>query len=331
MTMSPPATPNRPAPRAGYSSDATPSLAQAIGTRGLIQAGLLGALLVVVDWGPLSLTVIHRWRNDADWSHGWLVPLFSVYFLNAHSARLASVTRRFNYAGFLVILGAMAVYFWTLWVTPISYARPLCFVATILGLTLFLCGWAVLRIVWFPIVFLILAIPLPGGLYVDLTMPMRKIASIGAATALSMIPNLHTEVSGVVIDYSYLGTASSLNVEQACSGMRLTMAFVTLGVAMAYLGDRPFWQRAVMVIACGPIAVFCNTIRVTTTGVLHVFKDEPLGQRFNFESLSHGTPHALLGIAMLPIALGLFAVVGWVLSNLFVDETESATDGSSSS
>ena len=62
------------------------------------------------------------------------------------------------------------------------------------------------------------------------------------------------------------GLSGQLNVEEACSGMRLMMAFVTLGVAMAYLGDRPAWQRVIMVIFCVSIAVLCNTIRVTTTG-----------------------------------------------------------------
>lgn len=328
MTTSPSATPDRPAPSARFSDEAAPSLLQAIGSRGLARIAVLGTLLVIVFWGPLSLTVIHRWKNDADWSHGWLVPLFSLYFLHAHSAQLASAVRRINYAGLLVVLGALGVYFWTLWITPVSYLRPLCFVATIFGLTLFLGGWQVLRITWLPIAFLILAIPLPGGLYVDLTMPLQKIASVVSAALLSVIPDLQIDVSGVVIDYNYLGVRDHLNVEQACSGMRLTMTFVTLGVAVAYLGGRPFWQRLVMVAACVPIAVFCNVIRVTVTCLLHVFKDRPIGQTLHFESLSRGTPHLMLGIAMLFVATGLFALVGWVLSNLFIEETDETADRS---
>ncbi len=226
------------------------------------------------------------------------------------------------------ILLALAIYFWTLWVRPVSYVRPLCFVATIGGITLFLGGWQVLRVAWFPIAFLVLAIPLPQTLYVDMTIPLRKIASVVAATFLSALPDLHTEVSGVVIDYIYRGTAGSLNVEQACSGMRLTMAFVTLGIAMAYLGNRPYWQRAVMVISCIPIAVCCNIIRVTITGLLFVFQNEPIGQRLHLDRLTGDTPHALLGIAMLPVALGLFTIVGWVLSNLFVEDAEEEANGS---
>ena len=52
----------------------------------------------------------------------------------------------------------------------------------------------------------------------------------------------------------------SLNVEDACAGMRTIMAFIALGVAMAHLGTRPIWQRVLMVLSCIPIAIFCNAI-----------------------------------------------------------------------
>ena len=83
-----------------------------------------------------------------------------------------------------------------------------------------------------------------------------------------------------------------------------------------------------MLLACVPIAIFCNVLRVTITGILHVFKDEPIGQSLGFETWSKGTPHAMVGIAMLPIAYGLYALVGWLLSNLYVEDTEPEPDGS---
>jgi exosortase len=179
------------------------------------------------------------------------------------------------------------------------------------GYLLALGGWGVLRHTWFPIAFLLCAIPLPQRVYFQLTFPLRRLASHASAAFLNLLPDVETEVQGVVIDYMHGGRSSSLNVEEACSGMRMMMAFCTLGLAMAYLGDRPLWHRAVMVACCVPIAVLCNTIRVCATGVLHVY---------GMEDLSQGTAHELLGLAMLPIALGLFALVGFVLRNLFVEE-----------
>ena len=68
-----------------------------------------------------------------------------------------------------------------------------------------------------------------------------------------------------------------------------------------------------MILSCVPIAVFCNTIRVTVTGLLHVY---------GRQDLSRGTPHQLLGILMLGIAMGLFALIGYVLSHLLVEEPD---------
>ena len=308
------------APTGSYRDDDQPALSAVIGGVTLVQVLVVAGLLVSVYWHPLRLTVVQRWISDANWSHGWLVPLFSLYFLHINRQALAAAVRRTSYVGLGVVVFCLLAYFATYTIYPRTYARPLCFVGTIAGLTLFLGGWQVMRVAWFPIAFLVLSIPLPNNIYIDVTMRLRQFASVAAATLLSLIPDVHADVSGVVIDYSFRGSRGALNVEQACSGMRLMMAFVTLGIAMAYLGPRPAWQRIVMVLSCLPIAVLCNTIRVTITGMLYVFKDQPIGQAWHLESLTRGSLHSLLGLSMLPIALGLFALVGWILSNLFIEE-----------
>ena len=80
---------------------------------------------------------------------------------------------------------------------------------------------------------------------------------------------------GVVIDIVYKGNPiePSLDVAEACSGMRLLMAFLALGVAMAYLHFRPPWQRIILLISTIPIAILCNIIRVTITGFIYVLID----------------------------------------------------------
>ncbi len=96
------------------------------------------------------------------------------------------------------------------------------------------------------------------------------------------------------------------------------MAFVALGVAMAYLDERPLWHRLVMVASCVPVAVFCNAVRVTTTGLLYVY---------GYRDLARGTPHQLLGMATLLIALALFSLLRYVLSNLFVETPDETPAG----
>ena len=207
------------------------------------------------------------------------------------------------------------MYFLSAWILRMGYPQAVSIVGAILGVTLLMGGWPVMRIAWFPILFLLLAIPLPQSMYVSLTMPLRECASTVAAAVMPLLaPGLHTEAQAVVIDYSMPGYGiGQLNVDEACSGMRSLMAFVTLGVAMAYIHERPAWHRGVMLVCCIPLAVFCNTIRVTATGLLYVYGHRDLAQ---------GTPHALLGVVMFAIALGLFMLIGYVLNHLVVEEPD---------
>ncbi|MFH0981202.1 MAG: exosortase/archaeosortase family protein [Planctomycetota bacterium] len=282
-----------------------------------VRALVIGALTLWVFWAPLRV-VAARWNSDSNWSHGWLVPLFSLYFLYTRREQIARTRTTSCYPGFVLFVLSLAGYFFFFVVKPFGYLQLLALVGVIFGIVLFLTGWAMLRIVWLPILFLCFANPIPDQYYVQMTMPLRMLTTQLSAMLLGLIPGIELEVQGVIIDYFYKGNPGSLNVEEACAGMRLMMAFVTLGVAMAYLGDRPTWQRVCMVLACIPISVFCNIVRVTVTGVLTVAGHNELAQ---------GAAHTLLGLAMLPIALGLFALVGYVLKHLFVEEEPAPTPG----
>lgn len=293
---------------------------------------IVGALFALVYASAANTLLISKWLHDGNWSHGFLIPFLSLYFIATRRDEWARVKPTPNYLGAVILTGSLATYFVAAWRYGMAYPQALSMVSSLLGLTLLLGGWGVLRLAWFPICFLILAVPLPDSLYVELTMPLRRWASVAAATLLPMlVPGLHCEAQAVVIDYLLPGKPpGSLNVEEACSGMRLMMAFVTLGVSMAYLGERPIWQRVVMVLSCLPIAVVCNTIRVTVTGLLHIFGDRRPGwltalgvERVG--DLSQGTPHQVLGILMLVVALGLYALVGYVLKHLFIEDEADAS------
>ena len=273
------------------------------------------ALLVLIYWSSIRYDLARRWINDGNWSHGWLIPVFSLYFLSTRRDELLRCRPKPSYFGAVILALSLALYFVSAWRLRMTYPQTISIVGAIFGVTLLLGGWRVMRIAWFPILFLLLAVPLPQWLYVELTRPMREIASTMAAVVMPLFTTgLHTEAQAVVIDYVVPGSPpGQLNVEEACSGMRLTMAFVTLGVAMAYLGNRPAWQRIVMVLCCLPIAILCNAIRVTVTGLLIIH---------GHQDWARGTPHQLLGLLTLLIALGLFALIGYVLGNLFMEEPE---------
>lgn len=324
-------------PTRGYGTD--PSLQDRrwgeLGLHGFARIAILAALLCFLFRRELR-EVVHLWLTDPSWSHGFLIPLFSLYFINqrrreilgleyardpliellrsGRPAPLAAGQTRPNYLGLLLLFGILAFYVFNV-VSPAGYAylRPLSAIAAIGAVVLFLGGWRLVRHTWLPIVFLVFAVPLPRRYYVSMTMPMRQIAASVATALLNLLDGVDATASGVVIDIVYKGhrLEPPLDVAEACSGMRLMMAFVALGVAMTYLHYRPMWQRAVLLLSTAPIAILCNVIRVTVTGFIYVLAEPRYTQ---------GIYHDMLGLAMLPLAFVFYGLLATFMSSLFVEE-----------
>ena len=280
--------------------------------------------------------IVGLWLSDPSWSHGFLIPLFSLYFINQKRAailglehvrdplaeflagrrppRLGAGQTRPNYLGLVLLLVMLAFYVFNV-VSPAGYAyfRPLSLIGALAAVVLFLGGWRLLTQTWLPIAFLVFAVPLPRRYYVGLTMPMRELAATVATVLLNLVAGLEARCSGVVIDIVDQGRhlEPPLDVAEACSGMRLLMAFLALGVAMAYLHERPWWQRLVLLASTVPIAIFCNIVRVTVTGFIYVLAAPKYTQ---------GIYHDTLGLAMLPLAFGLYGCLAWFMASLFVEE-----------
>ena len=284
-----------------------------------IKIFIIGALFCYLFHNEIG-KIMHRWVTDPSWSHGFLIPFFSLYFINQHKKEILSLKSSPSYLGlFLMVCG---IVFYPLNIASPSryaYLQPIGMIATLGAVVLFLGGWKLIKYTWLPIVFLVFAVPLPQRYYVAFTMPMRKFAASIASALLNLVSGMDAMVSGVIIDIVYKGQRLEppLNVAEACSGMRLLMAFLALGVAMAYLHYRPIWQRLVLLASTIPIAVFCNVIRVTVTGFIYVLADPKYAQ---------GIYHDVLGMAMLPLAFCIYGFLAWFMSSLFVEETQASTE-----
>ncbi|MDH4238372.1 MAG: exosortase/archaeosortase family protein [Phycisphaerae bacterium] len=262
--------------------------------------------------------IVSRWV-EPNWSHGLLIPFFSLYFINQHKKEILNLQTRPNYLGLFFIMFGIAFYALN-GASPSGYAylQPISMIAILGAVVLFLGGWSLVKYTWLPIAFLVFAVPLPRRYYVAITMPMRHLAADISAVLLNLLGDLEASTSGVIIDVIYKGRhLEPLNVAEACSGMRLLMAFLALGVAMAYLHYRPVWQRIVLLASTIPIAILCNIVRVTVTGFIYVLIHPKYTQ---------GIYHDMLGLAMLPLAFALYGFIAWFMSSLFVEENEIVTE-----
>ncbi len=292
-----------------------PSLVELLGPTGLTRLVLLAAALIWVYWFQIQ-RMVHYWINNADWSHGFLIPLFCIYFVHSRRGDLAKTPARPSWLGLPVVIGALAIYIYSI---RLKYGYPQAFsiVMAIGGLVLLNCGWRVLWRTAFPIAFLVLALPPPEYRYRAITQPLQQVAAFAGEHVLRFLPNILIERNGINIMFDNIATgrSGSFTVAGACSGMRSLMAFVALGLAMAYFAPRPMWHRIIMAVAVVPVAVFCNVIRVVITGGLHIY---------GMEDWAKGTPHSALGIVTFAFGFAIYFGLLYVLDHLYVAADDAA-------
>jgi exosortase/archaeosortase family protein len=148
-------------------------------------------------------------------------------------------------------------------------------------------------------------------------LPLQELAAKVAVSVLQM-SNVNAFFNGTKIFIEgFNGELRTLNVAEACAGLRSLMTFVTIGGAMAFLSSRPFWQKCLITVSAVPIAIFCNVMRVSGQGLLdHYWSRE----------WSQGFAHQFAGMVMLIPAFFLLLLVGWLLDRVFVEVVPSAIE-----
>jgi len=276
----------------------------------LIKLAVLAGLLLLLNYRHVEW-LTKKWASDTDWTHGFVIPLFSLYLLFARRADLFAARRRTCGWGLAIMLISLTGEILGVYPARNFWISQICMIGVLFGLVLYLAGPSVLRVAWLPIVFLIFAIPISPRVYTRISVPLQNISAQGAVLIMRAMQVQISSSASAVDLISRSGKSHGLTVAEACSGMRLLMAFLALGVATAYLEYKPLWQRIVLVAAAVPIAVFCNILRVTITGWMYYVDKPELGQDFM---------HTFTGMLMLIPAFGMLWLLSWIMCHLFVEE-----------
>lgn len=296
---------------------AGPSFAQSFPTPVLLTVLVTGVLYVLANYWQFPL-LVGSWMHDPNWSHGFLIPLFSIYLLYSRREELLVTPRRTCLWGLVVMVLAILLQIVAYYPIQNTWFSQLGMIFLLFGLVLYLAGPKIMRLTWLPILYLILAVPIPKRLYEKVALPLQELAAKGSAITLRVFG------ATIEVSASHLRVLSvskqwrELTVAEACSGVRSLMAFVALGVAMAYLTDRPLWQRVILVAATIPVAICCNILRVAITCTMFLLDEPQLGQDFM---------HEFMGMMMLIPAFGMLWLLSWVLRSLFVDAEDEHEDG----
>lgn len=240
---------------------------------GIWRAAVLAALLAWLYF-PVSVSLSQQWWSDSNFSHGFLVPLFSLFVLWQMRSTLALVPREPSLWGLPVVIAALGTLILGTLGAEVFLART-SFVILIAGIVLFFVGWKMLKAVAFPLAFLILMVPIPAIIFNQVTFPLQIFASKLAAWALPLfgVPVLR---EGNVINLP----AMPLEVAEACSGIRSLLSLATLTIIYGWLMEKRILIRVLLALASLPIAVAANGFRIIGTGLLVQYWDPEKAEGF---------------------------------------------------
>lgn len=253
--------------------------------------------------------------NDPTWGHGFLVPVFSALIIYLNADKLRGLKIESSWLGLgILIFGILSLILYL--VMGQSHMANVSMLVVLYGGCLFILGWRYMKVLWLPIAYLLFMIPPPNTLYVKLTTPMQHIA---AWLGQGMLPFFGVEAAktGTILQVRHgHGNWSPLNVAEACSGIRSLITFCALAVILAYTTKRPIWQKIFLSLCAVPVAIFCNSFRVTLTGVFQVY----FGQQY-----AEGTAHGMLGFMMFGLAALLQIGIALTLDRIWIEEPTPAT------
>ncbi len=305
-------------------ADAAPRVrpvAQALGSPLGMVAAAMGALgFVLYFWPWFYRQHQFSWDLPEDWGHAYVIPLISGYMLWSQRERLVAIPIKPFVAGLpAVALGMVGFLFFTLNISN-HMLQGACMVLSLYGMVLTAFGPEMARATFLPVSFLSFGVTISQRIMQAMTLPLQILASKGAwvLLGLTLTPfGYSIEIAGNTLEiFDKTGVmVAPLNVAEACSGMRMLIAFYALAGAVSLLSMQLWWQRVLLMMLAAPVALLMNIVRVAVLGILTLI--DP--------ALAAGDAHTLIGTILLVPSLGLFLAVRWALLKMVADKPKAKT------
>jgi len=200
--------------------------------------------------------LVYDWINDGNYSHGFLIVPVAAYLVWERRKKLTATAIQPSVVGLVLLVGSLATLIAGILGAELFLSR-VSMIGVLAGVVLFTTGWRYLRVLMFPLAFLLLMIPIPAIIFNEIAFPLQLLASRCAEWTLSTahIPVLR-EGNIIVL------ANTTLEVAEACSGIRSLISLVTLAIIYGYFTDDRIWSRVVLTLAAIPVAVAANAARV---------------------------------------------------------------------
>ncbi len=222
---------------------------------------MISGLILTLYWDVFDI-LITVWNSTEEYSHGFMIPVISLYFLWQKKALIQAEKFTPSWAGIVIIIFAIIAYFIGT-VGDVYFALRFSFVFLLIGLSLAISGYKVTKITLIPILILIFSFPLPAVLQAGLTAKLQLISS-QLGVFIIRACQIPVYLEGNVID---LGSYK-LQVVEACSGLRYLFPLMSLAFICAYMYQVAFWKRSVVFLTSIPITILMNSFRIGLVGIL---------------------------------------------------------------
>jgi exosortase len=229
-------------------------------TKGRLAAVAVAAGFALLYWQVFA-RLVFDWYHDDNYSHGFLIVPLALYFVWERRDKLRKIPVTPSAWGLVFVLGSVVVLVAGILGSELFLTR-ISILGTVVGVILFLFGWAHLRALAFPVGFLLLMIPIPAILFNQIAFPLQLLASQFGESAMGLA-NVPVLREGNVL----ILANTTLEVAEACSGIRSLVSLLTLAIVFGYFSDPRGWVRTLLTLSAIPVAIVTNGFRVAGTGI----------------------------------------------------------------
>lgn len=239
---------------------------------------ILPVLGFTVLYHQVIYNLVLDWMRDDNYSHGFLIPVISGYLIWMNRHRITAIPIRPAGIGLFLLLASLGFYL----VTDIGaeqFTMRFSMLLVIMSAVIYMAGWQMGKALLFPVAYLIFMIPLPAIIWNQIAFPLKLFATKLSVGAIQIL-GITVFREGNIIHL----TSTTLEVVDACSGLRSLTSLLALSAAFALITDHTRAKQWILFFSAVPIAIFVNIVRLTITAALASRYGEQVAQGFLHEA-----------------------------------------------
>ena len=241
--------------------------------RNVLKFIILFFIIIVLFW-PIVPTLYYSWVTFNNNSHCILVPFISLYLIWKCRHRIGLEEVHPSYVGLGILVVSLIVYV-VGYGGRVEVLSRLAFVSAVIGIVLYNFGEKIFLRMAFPLLFLYFMIPVPVSIESIVSFRLQLWVTTVTSAILGAL-SITVLQEGNILQFANC----SLEVAEACSGIRSLTAYIMLGCLFGYMMRGSFIRRSMMVILAVPLAFFVNILRVLGTGILASYYGSRVAQGF---------------------------------------------------